>query len=483
MTLLDFVTTFLRKMLNCHNLEAVHQQIQHLAFIVNLGENLCSEDLELILNEHENVNKEVEGGLLTWDNAAYFRNWEQSVLMMVKKEESDHDMENYDLYEEKEKKPRKKRKLKREKQQEYEIYDDDDLPDDFDPSDLVRTQYNDEGDDQSPRKVAEGKRCDLCPFFGKRDRPLQKHKFDEHNLTSCSVCGETFEEFDPFYAHILTHYEPINCPYCPAQCLTERRLNNHIEAEHMGRAKPKYKGKKEDAKYCQSCEFITTSQKRLERHNFDVHQLRSCGVCGQSFEKYEQLHKHNLVHQGIIDESSANLKGEKKICPHCGESFVKLEAHIKFVHNREANLKKCPHPGCDYIGQRLTVHMKNMHTDQNIVNCPWCGTITKRLHRHLKEHQCNIPEHERKVKQKAVCEYCKKEYSSVKIMREHMKNMHSDVKEYPCEICGFKTKHKNNLVMHIRRVHEGRPLKETCSICNKTCSNLQWHISTYHPVS
>ena len=86
--------------------------------------------------------------------------------------------------------------------------------------------------------------------------------------------------------------------------------------------------------------------------------------------------------------------------------------------------------------------MKNMHTDQNIVNCPWCGTITKRLHRHLKEHQCNIPEHERKVKQKAVCEYCKKEYSSVKIMREHVKNMHSEVKEYIC------VRYQLNLLKH-----------------------------------
>ena len=184
MTLFDFVTTFLRKMLSCQSLEAVHQQIQHLSFIVNLGENLCAKDLELILSEHQNVIKEIESGLLTWDNAPYFRNWEQSVLMMVKKEESDPD--EYDLFGEREKKPRKKRKLKREKQRDYDDYDyDDDLPDDFDPSDLVRTQYKDEADDLSPRKVAEGKRCDLCPFFGKRDRPLQKHKFDEHNHTSC----------------------------------------------------------------------------------------------------------------------------------------------------------------------------------------------------------------------------------------------------------------------------------------------------------
>ena len=69
MTLFDFVTTFLRKMLSCQSLEAVHQQIQHLSFIVNLGENLCARDLELILSEHQNVIKEIDAlaHLLTSD--------------------------------------------------------------------------------------------------------------------------------------------------------------------------------------------------------------------------------------------------------------------------------------------------------------------------------------------------------------------------------------------------------------------------------
>ena len=302
---------------------------------------------------------------------------------------------------------------------------------------------------------------------------LQKFKKDEpeddcDNEERKFIEAEDYLEDDTYYDD--EYDEEMNFS-------SARKVKNETDSKGKGKKKKKYM---KDGKSCEPCDFVTTSQRKYDRHNFEQHGQNMCSICGESFDDFDKFFKHRLTHEENFEESPSKGKQEpeKKMCPHCGVVCKHLWVHIRYVHDKH-KLTKCPH--CDYVGQHMRAHMKSKHTEVNAVNCPWCGRFTKNLNRHLRENQCNVPEHERVVKPASVCEYCKKEFRTKKTLKEHIRNMHSNKEDVHCDRCGFKTKHKHNLFMHIKRVHEGKPSKELCPKCNKSCVNLEWHMETYHP--
>ena len=106
-------------------------------------------------------------------------------------------------------------------------------------------------------------------------------------------------------------------------------------------------------------------------------------------------------------------------------------------------------------------------------------SISKTLTRHLQEKQCNVPEEERIVKPKVNCKYCGKEFNNNGKLNQHIRNIHELKMKY-CDQCDYKTPNAFNLRLHIKRQHEGKPLKEECQICNKMCVSLEGHMKIYH---
>ena len=55
---------------------------------------------------------------------------------------------------------------------------------------------------------------------------------------------------------------------------------------------------------------------------------------------------------------------------------------------------------------------------------------------------------------------------------------------HQCDLCGFKTKHKHNLKMHIKKVHEGKPAREVRSVelYIPLCDNPETLLSSPSPV-
>ena len=271
------------------------------------------------------------------------------------------------------------------------------------------------------------KYCDICNFKTQYSKRYLKHLFELHEQTMCDQCGKSFENFPEYYKHYPSHLEPIQCPMCPKTFLIDDRLTFHITKVHIG-------------------------EKNKEKRR-----------------------------------KSGSKRKEKSCCPICGKNVVRLNAHLRLheTKSREENKIQCPN--CDYTSfskNDMNRHIKKRHTEVCPVNCPWCGALTKDLHRHLREKKCNIPEEERPKNARVTCEFCGKDLKDDDALGKHLKYMHDEnVKQYQCDLCGYKTKRLENLRMHIKRVHERKALKEVCPVCSKVCVSLQWHMDTYHPVA
>ena len=201
--------------------------------------------------------------------------------------------------------------------------------------------------------------------------------------------------------------------------------------------------------------------------------------CNLIFERPFNLRRHNAI---FHNENGKYYTKEKKgdICPHCGGFYYNVKHHIENTHLKLYKFK-CTY--CDYSSRTknyLTLHIRRKHEEVNPVNCPWCGAYVKLLDKHLKEKQCNIPEEERKVKEKYPCQLCEKTFTFKQGLNTHMKTIHEKIKDFHCKLCDYKTYGKSNLYIHVKRMHEGRPLKESCPHCDKVVVNLEYHLRTYH---
>ena len=168
----------------------------------------------------------------------------------------------------------------------------------------------------------------------------------------------------------------------------------------------------------------------------------------------------------------------RRICPTCGASVLSLKDHIARVHNR-VGFRKCDYCDYEFPPGDMKRHVASAHTESVTHHCPWCGRFTKDLPRHLKRQQCNVPEDERIQVEKETCTICGKILANKHSLNKHMQQ-HDPTKVKHCDQCEYKTTNNFNLVAHIKRVHEGRPLKEQCPHCNKTVISIEWHIKTYH---
>merc|ERR1712218_45694 len=110
--------------------------------------------------------------------------------------------------------------------------------------------------------------------------------------------------------------------------------------------------------------------------------------------------------------------------------------------------------------------------------CPYCGGEFKSLNRHIENAQCNIPEHLREKKRTFMCEYCNKMFKIKGHLNSHIKHIHGE-KNIFCDQCDYKTSFKNNLRLHVARVHYKTEIHQTCQLCSKRVTSLDWHMKTY----
>ena len=417
----DFVSEFLKELIaasSFNNVQILQNQAKHLFFIVSMVQQ--TEDFSTILEAHRWLKIDIEDGVVSWKDEAYFDEWQHKFRKTVIKEETElenevtEDESKDDCFEEIKieedrkvenkiikislttKEKSKKRKLDSgDEDEEYEEYDT--------RSEKLKSRKERKNKRKGFVKLS---RCEHCEFKTRNERVYERHNFEEHERTMCK-CGMYFTEFEEYYKHMKNEHQDIKCPKCPKTFAFNRLLEYHMDKAHSGPLK-----------------------------------------C--------------------------------LLCPYCAKYLGKnsLQAHIERAHDKEKH-EKCPH--CDHRAykQDLKKHIERLHQKADVARCEYCGGVTKNLKRHLLNNQCDLPPEERHKKVKVPCTLCDKYLIKGQLAR-HIKTVHENVKDHTCHLCEFRSSNVNNLRVHIKRIHEKRPLKETCPYCNMEVQILEYHIKTYH---
>ncbi|KAJ8303217.1 hypothetical protein KUTeg_019613, partial [Tegillarca granosa] len=179
--------------------------------------------------------------------------------------------------------------------------------------------------------------------------------------------------------------------------------------------KPKrVRPKKFRCNFNDTCTYISTFQKDLERH-MRTHTGEKpfiCEYCKKGFSRVDKLRLHVRAHMGdkpfkchLCDYSSVDSSGN-------------LASHIKVHHSQDKQIK-CP-------------------------QCEFSSSSKRILREHLKTHEPENPD--------TTCPICDYQCANKEVLKNHL-IIHKTEKEFVCSCCSFSTKHKANLVIHIRRKH------------------------------
>lgn len=127
----------------------------------------------------------------------------------------------------------------------------------------------------------------------------------------------------------------------------------------------------------------------------------------------------------------------------------------------------------------LRLHETYVHTEQRNFVCDICGQMFKQVS-HLKSHKTR---HESVEECKFKCEWCNKKFHDKTKYTVHCTAVHQNV-AYSCEVCKKEFKDRRYLMKH-KSVHEPgyAPPKLDCTYCGKVFnskSGLRYHVDLYH---
>lgn len=257
--------------------------------------------------------------------------------------------------------------------------------------------------------------CDICGFVGKTKRELLVHGAAENHspMQICTLCA-----FHTVWPHALAL---------------------HMRSTH-GENK------------CAHCDEKFESSESLRWHRQSVHTDKKyqCRSCPESFD----LHMHRWKHE--LEHTATGVRPFS--CLECGDTFnlrQNLRLHIAAVHS-EVKTAVCPTCSKKFVRKcDLLRHMRSVHDKLRPHKCALCWRefqIHSRMLAHMRrDHKGFIPEGRRSAPLK--CEHCKKNYLNEDTLARHVKNFHTEPKEYKCTMCTYTCLYRPSLKKHMSFQH------------------------------
>ncbi|XP_069608971.1 zinc finger protein 436-like isoform X5 [Ranitomeya imitator] len=326
---------------------------------------------------------------------------------------------------------------------------------------------------------------DECTSTNNLDRPytLYSNVKMENDVQYSPVQFPIFFHFNPLSqsahtsSHILNGTDYVACD----SESTGQIQSEELETDNLLMLSNDDSGQKAGKRLftCGECGKSLTRKENLISHQ-RIHTGEKpycCQECGKCFKKSSHLSKHQQIHTGEKPFS----------CSECGKTFAwkgDLVVHER-IHSGEKPYT-CPECGkCFSIKSYLVKHQRT-HTGEKPYSCAECGKcfssssnvlLHRKIHAGQKPHVCaecgkcfvwksDLVNHERihTGEKPYECPECQKAFSSISYFVKHQR-IHTGEKPYPCSECSKSFYSRSNLVLH-QKTHTGeKPF--SCSECNR----------------
>ncbi|CAL8133367.1 unnamed protein product [Orchesella dallaii] len=300
---------------------------------------------------------------------------------------------------------------------------------------------------------------------------------------------------------------PIGCPTVPTEACNLRKRNFHQLRKSLNTSS-------------NNAGKIVKSQTKAEVKGLNSRRNGKAGAF--NCEKIDKLFRTVRVSLPNSPKSSIRRKGESKRndvfkCPRCKKGIIglhNLKRHM-LIHSRTRPTFKCQECGKELLSKEsLNRHQRLIHEGERAFSCGLCAAALKtkeNLIRHIQmTHSTSkeiardmanevgvaaearpVPVPKRKISRATLlvrrscararhdpvsaykCPECKMFFKSKHLQIRHLA-IHKDVRPFGCQFCLWIFKRKDNLMVHLHRMH-GKTEKAARKMvygCSGPCRNI-----------
>jgi len=310
-------------------------------------------------------------------------------------------------------------------------------------------------------------------------------KPDKKKVCSFPNCGKSFTRVNNLRKHILSHDPELKqnsfvpCPICKIM-VKKDHLGTHVtrhdpknkkhkcetcdklfwEPAHLRLHEYTHQAPSEKPVLaCPLCDFTTSLQKYLIKHTKSVHipkpSIHACSACDMKFSDRRMLKEHQMSHRKVAPPW---LEEQSFRCQECDKSCTTpdiLKLHTELVHNSGAD----DDGSKSFSSEWRVKYYQDADGPESMVHCPICLKQVQMLglKKHYLRHDIKNKIHK--------CDKCEQAFFKAGALSRHLLIHRSpSEKDISCDLCDYRTFHKDSLKIHVRRSHTPHAESQECTV-------------------